>query len=75
MTPEQALRDKLCKIGALFAGAATDGEKAAAGGRRRRRFASISGEARARKRWRKPVFRFPTLGHDNCSLRFVGATP
>ena len=31
MTPEQALRDKLRKIEALFAGAATDGEKAAAG--------------------------------------------
>jgi hypothetical protein len=31
MTPEQTLRDKLRKIEALFAGAATDGEKAAAG--------------------------------------------
>jgi hypothetical protein len=31
MTPEQMLRDKLRKIEALFAGAATDGEKAAAG--------------------------------------------
>jgi len=31
MTPEQALRDKLRKIEALFAGAATAGEKAAAG--------------------------------------------
>jgi hypothetical protein len=31
MTPEQILRDKLRKIEALFAGAATDGERAAAG--------------------------------------------
>jgi len=31
MTPEQALRDKLRKIESLFAGAATAGEKAAAG--------------------------------------------
>jgi len=31
MTPEEALRDKLRKIEALFAGAATDGEKAASG--------------------------------------------
>ena len=31
MTPEQVLRDKLRKIEALFAGAATPGEKAAAG--------------------------------------------
>ena len=31
MTPEQALRDKLRKIEALFAGAATDGERVAAG--------------------------------------------
>lgn len=31
MTPEQILRDKLRKIEALFAGAATAGEKAAAG--------------------------------------------
>ena len=31
MTPEQSLRDKLRKIEALFAGAATEGEKVAAG--------------------------------------------
>lgn len=31
MTPEQMLRDKLRKIEALFAGAATEGERAAAG--------------------------------------------
>jgi hypothetical protein len=31
MTPEQALREKLHKIEALFAGAATDGERVAAG--------------------------------------------
>jgi hypothetical protein len=31
MTPEQIIRDKLRKIEALFAGAATPGEKAAAG--------------------------------------------
>ncbi len=31
MTPEQSLREKLRKIEALFAGAATDGEKVAAG--------------------------------------------
>jgi hypothetical protein len=31
MTPEHILRDKLRKIEALFAGGATDGEKAAAG--------------------------------------------
>ncbi len=31
MTPEQTLREKLQKIEALFAGAATDGERAAAG--------------------------------------------
>jgi hypothetical protein len=31
MTPEQTLREKLRKIEALFAGAAIDGEKAAAG--------------------------------------------
>ncbi len=31
MTPEQALREKLRKIEALFAGAATESEKVAAG--------------------------------------------
>ena len=31
MTPEQALREKLRKIEALFAGAATQGERVAAG--------------------------------------------
>ena len=31
MTPDQILREKLRKIEALFAGAATPGEKAAAG--------------------------------------------
>ncbi len=31
MTPEQSLREKLRKIEALFAGAATDGERVAAG--------------------------------------------
>jgi hypothetical protein len=31
MTPDEILRDKLRKIEALFAGAATPGEKAAAG--------------------------------------------
>jgi len=31
MTPEQSLREKLRKIESLFAGAATEGEKAAAG--------------------------------------------
>jgi len=31
MTPEQSLREKLRKIEALFAGAATDGERLAAG--------------------------------------------
>ena len=31
MTPEQSLREKLRKIEALFAGAATEGEKVAAG--------------------------------------------
>ena len=30
MTPEQSLREKLRKIEALFAGAATEGEKVAA---------------------------------------------
>ncbi len=46
MTPEQTLREKLRKIEALFAGAATAGEKAAAGAaaeRIRERLASISG--------------------------------
>jgi len=31
MTPEQSLREKLRKIESLFAGAATEGEKVAAG--------------------------------------------
>jgi len=46
MTPEQILRDKLRKIEALFAGAATPGEKAAAGAaaeRIRDRLGKISG--------------------------------
>jgi len=46
MTPEQILRDKLRKIEALFAGAATPGEKAAAGAaaeRIRERLGKISG--------------------------------
>jgi len=42
--------------------------------RRRRGFATVSGEARARKSWKKPVSRFPTPGHGSCSSRFVGAT-
>ena len=47
MTPEQMLRDKLRKIEALFAGAATDGEKAAAGAaaeRIRERLGRTSGQ-------------------------------
>ena len=46
MTPEEALRDKLRKIEALFAGAATEGEKAAAGAaaeRIRRRLGQTAG--------------------------------
>src|SRR5882672_7476423 len=49
MTPEQTLRDKLRKIEALFAGAATDGEKVAAGAaaeRIRRRLGQTSGTER-----------------------------
>ena len=46
MNAEQALREKLRKIETLFAGAATDGEKAAAGAaaeRIRERLGRISG--------------------------------
>ena len=44
MTPEQLLREKLRKIEALFAGAATEGERVAAADRRmglHRRFESV----------------------------------
>jgi hypothetical protein len=50
MTPEQILRDKLRKIEALFAGAATPGEKAAAGAaaeRIRKRLGKASGKEKS----------------------------
>ena len=49
MTPDQILRDKLRKIEALFAGAATPGEKAAAGAaaeRIRERLGQTAGKER-----------------------------
>jgi hypothetical protein len=50
MTPEQLLRDKLRKIEALFAGAATDGERVAAGAaaeRIRARLGTAAGKEKA----------------------------
>lgn len=50
MTPEQSLREKLRKIEALFAGAATDGERVAAGaaaGRIRARLGTAAGKEKA----------------------------
>jgi hypothetical protein len=47
MTPEQSLREKLHKIEALFAGAATDGERVAAGAaaeRIRARLGTVAGK-------------------------------
>jgi hypothetical protein len=49
MTPEHILRDKLRKIEALFAGAATPGEKAAAGAQPQNASANVSTKPRARK--------------------------
>jgi len=48
MTPEHILREKLRKIEALFAGAATAGEKAAV--RLQNVSASVSAKPQARKR-------------------------
>jgi hypothetical protein len=50
MTPDEILRDKLRKIEALFAGAATPGEKAAAGaaaGRIRQRLDQAAGKEKS----------------------------
>ena len=50
MTPEQSLREKLRKIESLFAGAATEGEKVAAGAaadRIRDRLGQVAGEEKA----------------------------
>jgi len=50
MTPEHTLRDKLRKIETLFAGAATAGEKAAAGAaaeRIRERLGRTAGEEKS----------------------------
>ena len=50
MTPEQLLREKLRKIEALFAGAATDGERVAAGAaaeRIRARLGTAAGKEKA----------------------------
>ena len=50
MTPEQSLREKLRKIEALFAGAATDGERVAAGAaadRIRARLGTAAGKEKA----------------------------
>ena len=64
MNAEQRLREKLRKIEALFAGAATVGEKAAAGAaaeRIRRQFSETS----SRENQRNSSFRFLILGRDN----------
>jgi len=50
MTPEQSLREKLRKIESLFAGAATEGEKAAAGAaadRIRDRLGQVAGKEKS----------------------------
>ena len=50
MTPEQSLREKLRKIEALFSGAATDGERIAAGAaanRIRARLCMVAGKEKA----------------------------
>jgi len=73
MTPEQILRLKLRKIEALFAGAATPGEKAAAGAaaeRIRERLGKTSGTEKSVEL----KFSISDAGRDSCSLRYAGAT-
>ena len=52
MSPEQNLRDKLSKIEALFAGAATAGEKSAAGAAAERIRARLGQAAKQRRQLR-----------------------
>ncbi len=66
MTSDQVLREKLRKIASLFAGAATAGEKAAAGAAAERIRERI-GQPPAGKRLSSRGFRFLMSGRGNCS--------
>ena len=73
MTPDQVLRGKLRKIEALFAGAATPGEKAAAGAAAER-IRERLGQAPARKTSSSGSSRFLISGPGSCSSHYAGAT-
>lgn len=73
MTPDQLLRDKLRKIEALFAGAATPGEKAAAGAAAERS-GSVSAKPPARKTSLSGNSQFLICGPGSCLSRYAGAT-
>ena len=73
MTPDQLLRDKLRKIEAIFAGAATPGEKAAAGAAAER-IRERLGQAPARKTSLSGSSQFLICGPGSCLSRYAGAT-
>ena len=71
MTADLALRDKLRKIEALFAGATTPGEKAAAGAAAER-IRSISRIRAAANPKSSSSSVLPIPGHGGCSWRYAG---
>ena len=73
MTPEHILRDKLRKIEALFAGAATPGEKAAAGAAAERIRVRL-GQTASKEKSIELKFSFQMSGRGSCSLPCAGAT-
>jgi hypothetical protein len=73
MTPEHILREKLRKIEALFAGAATAGEKAAAGALRKVSASVLAKPQAGKGPWSRSS-RFPMSGRGSYSLRYAGVT-
>ena len=74
MNSEWTLREKLRKIEALFAGAATDGGKRLPEQRRKGSANVLGGRQATAKIWRRRVSQFLMLGLGSCSLRSVDAT-
>ena len=73
MTPERILRDKLRKIEALFAGAATSGEKAAAGAAAERIRARL-GQTATHEKSIELKFSIPDAWRGSCSSHYADVT-
>jgi hypothetical protein len=74
MTPDQILRNKLRKIEALFAGAATPGEKAAAGAAAER-IRECLGQAAGKEDFIEWKFSIPIFGPGSCSSPMPALRP